>query len=191
MTESDSKNNDPHKVWSKSNIPHSEKKKNLPKTLSCSNIEIHTTGRTKKAACDRKRKARLLARSMKHQTPGPVMLRSFPPFCFFLSLSHTGLGTSNVSNGEGSTQNNKYICISIISLWEYLPRHQVSSREKVLREYQMEWWGHFPLHWQCFRGSFTLRKPHNGICATIIFPTTWNTQGAAEVLEEWLLSGQN
>lgn len=46
-----------HKSMIKSNIPHSEKKKNLPKTLFCSS-EIHTTVRNKKAACDRKRKVR-------------------------------------------------------------------------------------------------------------------------------------
>lgn len=42
-----------------------------------------------------------------------------------------------------------------------------------------------------FGGSLALKQLPNEICPTIIFTTTQNTQVVLEVLEEWLLSGQN
>lgn len=194
----------------KSNITHSEKRKNLPKTLSCSSSEIHTSVRNTKAACDRKRKVRhqhkweAVGRGEVYKTPdadnllltGPVMpRRSFPPLWLYLSLLHTGLDTSKVSNGEGKYSTHLESILpsshSENTFQDTCSKQQGKGGEGVSSD-PVEQWGHFPSHWQWALGeSFTLKNLPNRICSTIIFPTTWKTQGAPEVLEEWLLSGQN
>lgn len=146
-----------HKSMIKSNIPHSEKRRNLPKTLSCSSREIHTPVRNKKAAWDRKRKVRnqrkweAVGRGKVYKTldadnlllTGPVMpRRSFPPFWLYLSLSHTGLDTSKVSNGEGNTQHIWSLYFHHLTLRIPLKTPAVSSRERVVREYQVD-----PVEW--------------------------------------------
>lgn len=72
---------------------------------------------------------------------GPVVpRRSFPPLWLYLSLSHTGLHTSNVSNGEGKYSTHLQSVFPYLTLRTPSKTPAVSSRERVLREYQVTQW---------------------------------------------------
>lgn len=175
-----------HKSVTKSNIPNSVKRKDLPKTLSYSSSEIRTPVRNKKAVCDRKRKARHQckweAAGKVYKTPntdnllltGPVMpRRSFPPLWLYLSLLHTGLDTSNVSNGEGkySTHLESVFPLSHSgnTFWDTCSEQQGNGAEGVSGD-PGQWWGHFPSHWQCALGDLSpSRRPLMGSALPLVF----------------------
>lgn len=108
MIESDSERNDhPQKHDQKQHTTLRKKRKTCLKLCPAPVVKsIPQSGIKRQHVIKRGRSGtsasgKLQAKHIKHQIPGSVMPRSFPPLWLYLSLSHTGLNTSNVSNSKG------------------------------------------------------------------------------------------
>lgn len=88
------------------------------------------------------------------------MPRAFPSLWLYLSLLHTGLDTSSVSNSEGKYPTHLESAFPL--------SHPENTFQDTCSEQQgkggegssdpVEWWGHFPSHWQCVLGDLFLSR---------------------------------
>lgn len=140
MIESDSEKNDPPQKQDPKQHTTLRKKRKLCLKLCPAPVvkSLLQSGIKKEHGIERGRSGtnvseKLQAKHIKHQMPGPVMPGSFQPLWLYLSLSHTGLNTFNVSNSEEKYSTHLESAF-LISLWGYLPRYQQWAAGK-------RWWG--------------------------------------------------